>query len=372
MTKEVREFLQKLVDGLLIKVISKDEVISGPTRFFRQEAIDRANDEIDVASNRLGWRVILALMDAYEEPQLRDQSRCAVCGCPLAKSIDKGCIRGNCSMRPRPIKLYDVDRAELESTVREKLNAYGEPQPRKQFDEVHILSTIGGTVGVFTNREFAKLIGKQSAGDYRIETVTLFNNVVEKPVEWKPGMWFECESCVGEHDHPLQVQTINNETLWSGDWGHKMSDCRRVPPPEESKPMPFSGEQLSFARSILYGVMGYLGVSEMSDKAVEAVACRIAERECHLRDHIEAIERLEAELKEENEYSANLNNIIREHEKLEKTQEIILLDQKAQLVPLRELAKMVSECGYFTQTDLDEIQAKHREYLALVKEEPNA
>lgn len=46
-------------------------------------------------------------------------SRCAVCGWPLAESADKGCTRGNCSMRPRPEKLYAPERA-----ARESLTAY--------------------------------------------------------------------------------------------------------------------------------------------------------------------------------------------------------------------------------------------------------
>lgn len=42
-------------------------------------------------------------------------SRCAVCGWTLADSIDKGCIRGNCSLRPRPEKLYAPERAAKEA-----------------------------------------------------------------------------------------------------------------------------------------------------------------------------------------------------------------------------------------------------------------
>lgn len=42
-------------------------------------------------------------------------SRCAVCGWLLAESVDKGCVRGNCSMRPRPAKLYAPERAAKEA-----------------------------------------------------------------------------------------------------------------------------------------------------------------------------------------------------------------------------------------------------------------
>jgi hypothetical protein len=41
-------------------------------------------------------------------------SRCAVCGWPLAERAADGCVRGNCSYRPRPEKLYAPERADRE------------------------------------------------------------------------------------------------------------------------------------------------------------------------------------------------------------------------------------------------------------------
>ena len=44
-----------------------------------------------------------------------DLTRCALCGWPLAESVDKGCVRGNCSMRPLPNgALYSRERARAE------------------------------------------------------------------------------------------------------------------------------------------------------------------------------------------------------------------------------------------------------------------
>lgn len=44
-------------------------------------------------------------------------NRCAVCGWPLAMSRDEGtCVRGNCSMRPRPERLYAPARAAKEAS----------------------------------------------------------------------------------------------------------------------------------------------------------------------------------------------------------------------------------------------------------------
>jgi len=55
---------------------------------------------------------------APEKPVL-DPNRCAVCGWPLAALMDKGCVRGNCSMRPRPERLYDSKRAQAEARMAE-------------------------------------------------------------------------------------------------------------------------------------------------------------------------------------------------------------------------------------------------------------
>lgn len=40
--------------------------------------------------------------------------RCAICGWPLAESARKGCVRGNCSLRPFPDYFYDPVRALAE------------------------------------------------------------------------------------------------------------------------------------------------------------------------------------------------------------------------------------------------------------------
>lgn len=50
-----------------------------------------------------------------EKTIVRDPNRCAVCGWTLAATMRDGCVRGNCSMRPRPVELYDAKRAEEEA-----------------------------------------------------------------------------------------------------------------------------------------------------------------------------------------------------------------------------------------------------------------
>jgi chromosome segregation ATPase len=71
------------------------------------ECIEYAGDEI----KRLKARVAeLEREIAY----LRGTNRCAVCGWTLAEDREHGCVRGDCSMRPRPEYLYDPERAAKE------------------------------------------------------------------------------------------------------------------------------------------------------------------------------------------------------------------------------------------------------------------
>jgi hypothetical protein len=43
---------------------------------------------------------------------LRGTNRCAVCGWTLVADREHGCVRGDCSMRPRPERLFDPERAK--------------------------------------------------------------------------------------------------------------------------------------------------------------------------------------------------------------------------------------------------------------------
>jgi hypothetical protein len=45
-----------------------------------------------------------------------DESRCAVCGWGLVADEKDDCVRGNCSMRPRPPRLYAPERAKKEGS----------------------------------------------------------------------------------------------------------------------------------------------------------------------------------------------------------------------------------------------------------------
>lgn len=57
----------------------------------------------------------LDLDEEHARLQADIDSRCAVCGWPLAESVEEGCVRGNCSMRPRPGWLYAPERAKREA-----------------------------------------------------------------------------------------------------------------------------------------------------------------------------------------------------------------------------------------------------------------
>lgn len=45
---------------------------------------------------------------AQEARRLWDETRCRVCGWPLAESADRGCVPGNCSQRPAPAVRADA------------------------------------------------------------------------------------------------------------------------------------------------------------------------------------------------------------------------------------------------------------------------
>ena len=62
----------------------------------------------------------LSLEDEHARMRADIESRCAVCGWPLAEFPEKGCTRGNCSYRPRPTNLYAPARAEREAADRKE------------------------------------------------------------------------------------------------------------------------------------------------------------------------------------------------------------------------------------------------------------
>lgn len=51
------------------------------------------------------------------DPRVAEAGRCAVCGWPLMATVDDGCIVGNCSMRPRPARFHDPERAARDRYV---------------------------------------------------------------------------------------------------------------------------------------------------------------------------------------------------------------------------------------------------------------
>lgn len=44
----------------------------------------------------------------------KEPGRCAACGWPYAADASTGCVRGNCSQRPYPDRLYDPGRHQRE------------------------------------------------------------------------------------------------------------------------------------------------------------------------------------------------------------------------------------------------------------------
>ena len=77
-------------------------------------------DRVDVRDKSAGLDVVTyTLIDMHgialateEAPRdILDPNRCAVCGWLLATSREEGCVSGSCSLRPRPERLYDSERA---------------------------------------------------------------------------------------------------------------------------------------------------------------------------------------------------------------------------------------------------------------------
>lgn len=67
------------------------------------------------------WEALgLSVEDERARLEADIDSRCAVCGWTLAESVDTGCVRGNCSLRARPEKLYAPERAERELQATEQ------------------------------------------------------------------------------------------------------------------------------------------------------------------------------------------------------------------------------------------------------------
>ncbi len=93
LTKEQTEAVKKIVDYHLCHLVSDFP------------KVDEAHYEIQRDLDGMGTA-------AANAP--RDSNRCACCGWPLVEVVAKGCVRGNCSMRPMPDRMYDAERYQKE------------------------------------------------------------------------------------------------------------------------------------------------------------------------------------------------------------------------------------------------------------------
>jgi hypothetical protein len=93
-----------------------------------EQTDSRPGGSVDMAYQEL--RSALKDISPKAIPRL-DENRCAVCAWPLKKDPKDGCVRGNCSQRPRPSRLYDPERAQLEH---EKM-LRGEAQEGVDYDD---------------------------------------------------------------------------------------------------------------------------------------------------------------------------------------------------------------------------------------------
>jgi hypothetical protein len=86
----------------------------------RMIGIDVVPERVDVKRAKverfLAYSDSLGLVEPLPQEAQDDESRCAVCGWPLAATAPDGCVRGNCSMRPLPSRWYATERARRESS----------------------------------------------------------------------------------------------------------------------------------------------------------------------------------------------------------------------------------------------------------------
>jgi glutaredoxin len=73
---------------------------------YRTEILETHLEQSDKLFGQHGAKYLAEAIKQDDDP-----TRCAVCGWKLAESAEQGCVRGNCSMRPRPERLYAPERA---------------------------------------------------------------------------------------------------------------------------------------------------------------------------------------------------------------------------------------------------------------------
>lgn len=89
--------------GDMRRVIAAGKEAHAHTLVCPRNLLVKERDELRAENERLR-------QSERQQPRVDDESRCAVCGWPLAGSVNEGCVRGNCSQRPRPENLYEAGR----------------------------------------------------------------------------------------------------------------------------------------------------------------------------------------------------------------------------------------------------------------------
>ena len=181
---ELKKLMEPLLEGLPIKVKSQTVIEINGFEWHRNEIKSYADNERHSVAERIGYRVILALMDKFEEPKKPE----------VGGSAPPYCVEHNCQMI---LSVY---------------NRPGSPPGN------------GWSCPECANERESK--------------------AVEKPM-WEPGMLVEHFDENGNRTQFL-VEAVGGRYLHDRHGSsYFIGNCRHVPAPKEAKPDPFQGPQVS-------------------------------------------------------------------------------------------------------------------------------
>jgi len=175
--------LEKLIEGLPIKAISRDEVEVERHLITRNEAI-KASESCYTAHTRLGYRVLLALMDKQ--------------------------------------------------------------QPAPEWKPGMWAETDTGWKFLIKYIECGSLVGQDEQGRWGGADIGVCRTIMSPMHEWKVGEWAEFTEHQSDGDRKITFQVsgiIYADPTWlrsatNPRQNYRACDCRLVPPPDEPKPKP--------------------------------------------------------------------------------------------------------------------------------------
>lgn len=156
-------------------------------------------------------------------PVALDEGRCAVCGWMLDRpagtwSHDSGCVRGCCSMRPRPHRWYDPERAKREACATvEDAKAFLDECTRRDMGY--------GCIAWRDSDDNFVAHGELLDDRYRVEILDLL----------KPQDDYLHFDPVAQVEKLVSVERRSPRRVFSGSQGRELWNCGRPPSAEASQ-----------------------------------------------------------------------------------------------------------------------------------------